>query len=184
MKISFWPLKNRKASHVKHIKMISSHIHANEWMQTQNKNREREGDGWKTRKEGWDTFSYMKLHSSHFGLFRSQWDSERVGLVFLTLDMSCCECMCKLDGWVGNMESKRGSDWQHYTQLTWCWVGRSERKTAVIVLCVCLCLTAKVNSLYTRTVSQESVKRPKLMEQMSDLGQLYVKNSVKSYVKS
>ncbi len=54
----------------------------------------------------------------------------------------------------------------------------------MIVLCVCLCLTAKVNSLYTRTVSRESVKRPKLMEQISDLGQLYVKNSVKSYVKS
>lgn len=183
MKIRFWPLKNRKASHVKHIKMISSHVHAvmNECRHRIRTEREKEMDG-KPEREVWDTFSYMKLHSSHFLLFRSQWDSERVGLVFLTLDMSCCVCMCELDGWVGNMESKRGSDWQQYTELTWCWVGRSERKTAVIVLCVCLCLTAKVNSLLA--ASRESVKRPKLMEQMSDLGQIYVKNSVKSYVKS
>ncbi len=45
----------------------------------------------------------------------------------------------------------------------------------MIVLCVCLCLNAKVNSLLAD--SGESVKRPKLMEQMSDLGQIYAKKT-------
>lgn len=68
---------------------VNAFTNMNMFWQYWNNTKIEKRDGELAKKKEWDAFLYMELHTSHFGLFRSQQDSVRVEQISLTLAVPC-----------------------------------------------------------------------------------------------